>query len=344
MSNIYWSVFKNLERSVNDIAFYIHIDDSQLCVYSSKIIDIILRAAAEIESLSKELYKLHGGKNTKDTFKFDDVAIKYLNNLWMLDKKIVIISSPNCFQTNRVLMPFVKNEIRSSSSTGKMTYSWNNAYQNLKHDRVNSMAFGNLKYLFDILAALFVLNIYYKNAVIQLGKDKDGMSFPANMGSSIFSIEFVPLPHLGSNNPNFGYVKPDKFDSCIYYIDFSEDTEKIYKESVHKFSERISELCSNHPKVIGFAKQRGTTSDSKDNVPLHLLDRSDIESAIRQANKRISDFMGATRISSSSEHEFYLNCYRHSGFVVDFQTEQFRSCVMSDRIHHPFAFGDEREI
>ena len=284
MSNIYWSVFKNLERNVDDLAFHIHIDDSQLGVYSSKIIDIILRAAAEIESLSKELYKLHGGTKIKG-LKFDEDAIKHLNNLWLLDKKVVMISSPNCFQTNRILMPFVKSEIRSASGTGKMTYSWNNAYQNLKHDRVNSMCFGNLKYLFDILAALFVLNIYYKNEVIQLGKDKDGISFPANMGSSIFSIEFVPLPHLGSNNPNFGYVKPDKFDSCIYYIDFSEDTEKIYKESVHKFGERISELCSTHPKVVEVVKQNGTKSDSKDNVPLHLLDRSDIESAIRQANK-----------------------------------------------------------
>ena len=53
--NIYWPVYANLEKGVDELAFAIHIDDSQLGVYSSRITDLILRAAAEIESLSKEL-------------------------------------------------------------------------------------------------------------------------------------------------------------------------------------------------------------------------------------------------------------------------------------------------
>jgi len=57
MSNVYWPVYSNLEKGVDELAFAIHIDDAQLGVYSSRITDLILRAAAEIESLSKELYK-----------------------------------------------------------------------------------------------------------------------------------------------------------------------------------------------------------------------------------------------------------------------------------------------
>ena len=128
MDNLYWPVYKNLEQAVDELSFAIHIDDKQLDVYSSRITDIILRAATEIESISKELYISNGGTKASNNIKFDDDAIKHLKKLWKLDLKKVIISSPNCFQMNRVLIPFVKNETRTSSSSGKQTYSWNNAY------------------------------------------------------------------------------------------------------------------------------------------------------------------------------------------------------------------------
>ena len=154
MSNIYWSVYKNLEKGVVNLSYSIHIDDNQLNVYSSYISDLILRASAEIESISKELYKLNGGSKIK--IKYDTDALEYLNNLWKLDLKVVILSSINCFQTNKELKPFLKNEI--STFHGKQTYSWNNSYQNLKHDRANSLQYGSVKYLIDIMASLYVLD------------------------------------------------------------------------------------------------------------------------------------------------------------------------------------------
>jgi len=92
MNNIFWPVYKNLENEFNNLMFNIHIDDDQLNVYSSKISDLILRAATEIESLAKELYKLNGGTKT-DRIKYDEDAIKHLNQIWSLEKKVVIISS-----------------------------------------------------------------------------------------------------------------------------------------------------------------------------------------------------------------------------------------------------------
>lgn len=74
MNNIYWPVFRNLEKNIEELSFAIHFDDTQQGVYSSRISDLVLRAAAEIESLSKELYKTNGGTRTGE-FKFDDVAL-----------------------------------------------------------------------------------------------------------------------------------------------------------------------------------------------------------------------------------------------------------------------------
>ncbi len=175
MANIYWPVYKNLEREFSELMFNIHIDDSQLGVYSLRISDLILRAAVEIESIAKDLYSLNGGAKTS-YIKYDEDAIKHLNKLWKLGKKVVIISSLNCFVSNRLIYPFVKNKKRTGSD--RHTYGWNDAYQNIKHDRANNLAYGNLRYLFDIMAALFILNIYYKDETIGLEKDSKATTFP----------------------------------------------------------------------------------------------------------------------------------------------------------------------
>lgn len=282
MSNIYWPVYRNLEKGVDDLSFAIHIDDTQLGVYSSRITDLILRAAAEIESLSKELYKANGGTKSGD-FKFDDVAIKHLKNLWLLDQKKVVISSPHCFQSSRVLSPFVKNETRTSSATGKQTYSWNNAYQNLKHDRGNAMRFGSVKYLFDIMAALYVLNVYYKNETIQLEKDSAGVNFPANLGSSIFSIEYVASPSYG---PNGDYVKPAGFDSAMYYVEWTPETGKVFQDSINDFNTHNIGLFFKHPKMIEYVTSNDV-SNYQGNLAWDVLGKDEYIRILQQSMRAV---------------------------------------------------------
>lgn len=55
--NLYWPVYKNLEKEFLKLADYIHISDDQTSIYSMHIADSIVRCAVEIEALSKELYK-----------------------------------------------------------------------------------------------------------------------------------------------------------------------------------------------------------------------------------------------------------------------------------------------
>lgn len=50
-NNLYWNVYKSLERELLSLAEIIHIDDSQLDVYSMKIADLLIRTTVEIESI-----------------------------------------------------------------------------------------------------------------------------------------------------------------------------------------------------------------------------------------------------------------------------------------------------
>lgn len=278
MPNIYWPVYKNLEKGIDELAFAIHIDDAQLGVYSSRITDLILRAAAEIESLAKDLYKSNGGTKT-DNFKFDEDAIKHLKNLWRLDQKKVVISSPHCFQSSRVLTPFVKNEARTLST--KQTYSWNNAYQNLKHDRAQSLKFGSLKYLFDIMAALYLLNIYYKNETISLGNDGTGVNFPIDLGSSLFSIELATNEGYGSD-----YIRPNGFDSATYFVNYTEDSSKIFKDWFNAFRAHHANLIFQHPKLLEYILNNDMSQYS-DGMALEVVGKDDHNYIVQQSLRAV---------------------------------------------------------
>jgi hypothetical protein len=234
-SNIYWPIFKNIESEFNNLMFNIHIDDNQLNVYSSKISDLILRASTEIESLSKELYKIYGGTKTIN-IKYDEDALTYLNDIWRLQEKKVILSSYNCFTTNKIIEPFKKSEVRTGSS--RLTYSWNNSYQNLKHDRANSLNFGSVKYLIDVTAALYVLNIYYKKDVFDLNENANGSNFDNSLGSSIFSV----MLHVNQGiSVGKDYSKNQDFNECVYLLKPTDNTRDKVQAALKKMNEMTNE-------------------------------------------------------------------------------------------------------
>jgi hypothetical protein len=241
MNNLYWPVFKNLESEFTALMYVIHIDDNQLNVYSSKIADLVLRTVIEIESISKDLYKVYGGIKTKN-IKYDYDCLPHLDEKIFLKYKAVEISSVNCFLTNRVLYPFIVNEQKTTKPG--LTYSWNNAYQNIKHDRVNSLKFGSIKYLFDALSALFLLNIYFKNQIFDLDEYGVSTHFPFNQGSEIFSIK-LDTGTLGipTHKP---YKQSPNNSSCVYFIKPTEETAKIAQEVIIEFNSKREALVRKH--------------------------------------------------------------------------------------------------
>ena len=194
----------------------IHCVPAQYGVYSVKIGSILLQTVAEIESIAKDLYTNHTGK-PKDRIHFDHVALKALGESWTLEKKIVDIATISFYGTDidRVLTPLKKNV----TIGGNRNWAWNDAYQNLKHNRIDNLNKGNIGNLLQAASALFLLNVYFDHNDVDLGDDNEGKQFRNDRGSDLFSIRTISVG-TGFNKEGKCYVVGDttSFDESTYLI------------------------------------------------------------------------------------------------------------------------------
>lgn len=209
---IYWQIFKNLEHQFLDLANVIHINDSQQNVYSMQIADMIIQTVVEIEALAKELYLLNGGAVVPDEeMYFDTVCMNHLNNIWRLEDKVVLVVSPNIYfdnDENKILKPLNKASKRGTSSA-----DWNKAYQAVKHNRIKELKKGNIKHLLHGLAALYVLNLYYRDLQIKDLKDSEKSRIDASFGSDLFAVKIHTISGLGADGR---YKKKADYNECVY--------------------------------------------------------------------------------------------------------------------------------
>jgi len=212
MTQLYWQVYKNLEKEFLGLSEMIHIDDSQQNVYSMKIADLLVRTVIEIEAISKELYLENSGTSIPDNqMYFDTVCIDHLNNLWNLETKVVLVVSPNIYfdkDENKVLRPLQKAMNRGSKSS-----DWNIAYQAVKHNRVKEIRKGNIKHLLHGLAALYLLNQYYKNERIDNILPLKLPSIDGSFGSQLFSVKIHWVDGVFLDGH---YEKQSNYDECVY--------------------------------------------------------------------------------------------------------------------------------
>ena len=214
-SDIFWQTYINLEKEVVEMSKYIFITDektiiknglevvescsTQLLTFSPHIADLLIRCCVQIEAISKELYYYLNGEKTRgdSTIKFDEDCLKLIDMKWETHNKRVLVVAPFFNLTkeeNRVLRPLKEAHKRQG------TY-WEKSYQAVKHDRYACLCKGNVKALIQALAALYLLNVYYRNEkwVIQyqdLGKQD------YSMGSSVFSVLKPKADQLWEgNNP-----------------------------------------------------------------------------------------------------------------------------------------------
>lgn len=157
MSNNYQEKYLQLEEEVLQMKKYLTFNDEQINVHSAAMGDLILLISAQIESIAKEMYKDVTGDDSRKKFDYD--CIEYFIKEWSLDKKIVELNHPSIHISNKIYKPFKKNE--SKTGSGSPIFGWNNAYQNIKHDKVNSLSWQSVKYILESLSALYLLNIYY---------------------------------------------------------------------------------------------------------------------------------------------------------------------------------------
>ena len=297
MTNLYWSVYKNLEREVLELANQIHIDDNQLSVYSIKISELLIRCSVEIESISKDLFLNEGGiePEGRDLF-FDTDCFDLLESKWLLSKKKIIVSSYNFhFQENenKVLTPLYKANKRGTSGS-----DWKKAYQAVKHNRNKDFKKGNIKNLLRALGTLFILNIYYKNEVYNFEKDSKATNFPINLGSDIFSVQLHKwFGYDGEHN----YQKKENFDECIYLTKYTEDSLEKNKKAVEDMNLKQRELFLKHPKFIEYLKTHNIEEYKGNNLMWDVLGQDDYINIARIATQDMS------KIFKETEYEAVLN-------------------------------------
>ncbi|WP_031425412.1 hypothetical protein [Flavimarina sp. Hel_I_48] len=247
MINLYWPIYKNLEKELVELSNLIHFDDEQLSVYSVKISELLIRCSVEIEAIAKDLYLHNGGvkPNNNDLY-FDTDCLKFLEEKWNLSEKKIAISSSNFFFLkieNRVLSPLKKAFKRGSSGS-----NWKKAYQAVKHNRTANLQKGNIENLIQAMAALFILNLYFRNDVFEL-KRNNSVDFAENL-SSIFNIKVHTW--RGDDNRKDSYVTQEDFIECVYLVKWTDDYKSKMNTFVKEQNKHLNELIFKHPKVVEF--------------------------------------------------------------------------------------------
>lgn len=255
--NLYWPVYQNLENEFLNITHFIHFDDNQLNTYSEKFVDLLLRIWVEIESISKQLYIDNGGQviTPESEMYFDTICIDYLEQIWKLSSKLVYISNASMYfsSDNSILYPLKKANKRGTSGS-----KWKRAYQAIKHNRFNNFKQGNLSNCINSLAALYILNIYYKNKEYKLGDEKGVNSFDLSQGSKIFSIKTCKC------NSFDGKIKDD--DESIYIINYTDSFIAKWNENNILLNKTLIEEIVKDSKFI----------DELNNKNVSLKDLSDV--------------------------------------------------------------------
>ena len=188
-SDIFFQTYLNLEKEVIEVSKYIFFTDevkSQLETFSPYIADLLVNCCVQIEAISKELYFENGGpkkRGEKNIF-FDEDCLKWIDIKWETHNKVVLVVAPYFNLTkdeNRIIKPLKEAHKRQG------TY-WERAYQAVKHDRYSSLQKGNVKALLQALAALFLLNLYYRKESWSV-KYNDIPKIDYSMGSKIFTVK-----------------------------------------------------------------------------------------------------------------------------------------------------------
>lgn len=269
--NLYWPVYKNLEKEFLKLADHIHFSDDQLGTYSMFIADLIVRCSVEIEALSKELYCMLGGNmsptdsqgNARDIY-FDTDCLDLLEQRWIISKKQIVVSAINFYFTdekNKTLTPLHKAHKRGTSGS-----KWKQAYQAVKHDRRNSLKKASIENLLHALGALYILNLYYRDERTDISRVYlSDHNFDNRAGSEIFSAHYCTAtglsmqPHMDDNciSPALG----DQLDKAIYIIKYDDASFKeMHKNccldnriTIDRFSKspEIQKFLLEHPEYIG---------------------------------------------------------------------------------------------
>jgi len=309
MNNLYWNVYKNLEREFLQLAEVIHIDDKQLNVYSMRIADLLIRTWVEIESISKELYINNGGPKIDQPY-FDENCLNFLNREWNLEKKEVMVTG--------TMFYFQKEELRTIRPLNRANKrgepAWKRAYQAVKHDRANNLSKGNLEYLIKSLAGLYLLNIYYLNQIFPLKRISSVLDVDPGMGSSIFSVKIYERePRLESNGYTFDEIDLNKY---TYIMQPTQATKDLAPKVLRDF-----EFSTLEKVIQSFQDENKISVENESDLQEKILDNEKFKdfytkNKLKFAILSTDDLKLLVEAQNSTKYELVLNKNQYSKTAV----------------------------
>ncbi len=254
-SDIFWQTYLNIENEVIGVSKYIFFTDeklvygkngmvsefcnTQLETFSPYIADLLVRCCVQIEAISKELYFDNQGakqRGDKDLF-FDEDCLKLIDIKWQTHNKVVMVVAPffNFVKDeNHILRPLKEAHKRQG------TY-WEKAYQAVKHDRYSSLAKGNVKALIHALAALYLLNMYYRNDS-WITKYQDINKHDYSMGSKIFAVKAPVVEQLWYGNEPISSESP-------FVAKFQDDQYQRIKQMQSQEDKALNDYWAKQPEL-----------------------------------------------------------------------------------------------
>lgn len=254
-SDIFWQTYLIYEKEVIEVSRYIFITDeitvrkdgaettqaydAQLNTFSPHLADLLVRCCVQIEAISKELYHANGGTKPRGdkTLFFDEDCLKFIDMKWATHNKRVLVVAPFFNLTkdeNRVLRPLKEAHKRSGAY-------WEKAYQAVKHDRFASLKYGNVKAVLHALAALYLLNVYYRNESWVVPY-KDLRKTDYSLNSSIFAVNPPTVEQLWYGN------EPKRSDSP-YVVRYKAEDYKRIEEMQKSDTEALNAYWRQQPEL-----------------------------------------------------------------------------------------------
>ncbi len=254
-SDIFWQTYLNLEKETIEVSKYIFFTDevlvngksgiitqpcnTQLETFSPHIADLLVRCCVQIEAISKELYFDNGGSKARgdSNIFFDEDCLKLIDIKWKTHNKIVMIVAPFFNFTkdeNRILKPLKEAHKRQG------TY-WEKAYQAVKHDRYSSLHKGNVKAFIHALAALYLLNLYYRNES-WITKYQEISKFDYSMGSAIFTVK----PPVANQ---LWYGNTPTISESPYVVSYKEDDYQHIEKMQHHEDQALNDYWIKQPEL-----------------------------------------------------------------------------------------------
>lgn len=254
-SDIFWQTYLNLEKEAIEVSKYIFFTDevlvngkggivaqscnTQLETFSPHIADLLVRCCVQIEAISKELYFDNGGTKARgdSSILFDEDCLKLIDIKWQTHNKTVMVVAPffNFVKDeNRILKPLKEAYKRQG------TY-WEKAYQAVKHDRYSSLHKGNVKAFIHALAALYLLNLYYRNDS-WVTKYQDISKLDYSMGSAIFTVKPPVANQLWHGNSPTITESP-------YVVSYQDADYLRLEEMQRKEEQALNDYWINQPEL-----------------------------------------------------------------------------------------------